>query len=276
LEPYYGPKLSPDGTRIAATSFGATDSVVVYDIARGSWLQAKTEGNTALIAWHPDGRQLLVSSDAEGGDAQRLYLTDADGTGTMRRVLTDVPGMEARLLAKTADGVALIHRAEGGLYLSGIEGGASRRRLTGPAEVDATRPALSPDGRWLAYDSDVAGRKEIFVRPFPTGNGTWQISREGGVDARWTPRGDEIVYQRDNGSTDRWLMSARVTPTVAGISAAPPVELAKIPAGLAPSGFDRDGQRILAERPVAPQYAGDRVIEIVNWLEQVQAKASGR
>ena len=85
-------------------------------------------------------------------------------------------------------------------------------------------------------------------------------------------RGDEIRYQRDNGSTDRWLMSSRVTPTPTAISAAPPVELAKLPSGLQLSAFHPDGQRMLALRPVAPEYAGDRVIEIVNWLDQVQAE----
>ena len=275
LAPYYDSKLSPDGARIAATSFGATDTVVVYDIARGSSMQPKTEGNTSLISWHPDGRQLLVSSDREGGE-QRLYLTDSDGTGAMRRVPLDVPGMEARLLVKTPDGVELIYRDQGLLYLSRIDGGSPPRRLSGPAELNVTRPSLSPDGRWLAYDCEVAGRQEVFVRPFPSGNGTWQISRGGGVEPQWSARGDEILFQRDNGSTDRWLMSARVTPTPSAISAAAPVELAKLPSGVQLSGFHADGQRVLAIRPVAPQYAGDRVLEIVNWLEQVRAKASGR
>ena len=276
LQPYYDPKLSPDGTRIAATSFGATDTVVVYDIARGSSLQAKSAGNTALRGWHPDGKQLLVSSDAEGGAEQHLYLTGADGTGAMRRIALDVSGLESLLLAKTPEGVGIIYRVDGAMHLSRIDGGSPRQRLTGPAEVNAGRPALSPDGRWLAYDSDVAGRPEVFVRPFPAGNGSWQISHGGGVSAIWSPRGDEILYQRDNGGTDRWLMAARVTPTAAGISAAAPVELTKLPPGLQLAGFHPDGQRLLASRAVPPQFAGDRVIEIVNWLDQVRAKASAR
>jgi serine/threonine protein kinase/Tol biopolymer transport system component len=275
LAPYYDPRLSPDGNRIAATSFGATDTVVVYDITRGSSVPAKSEGNTALISWHPDGRQLLVSSDREGGE-QRLYLVDADGTGAMRRVPLDIPGMDARSLVRIQDGAGLLYQLESGLYISRIDGAPSRQRLSGPGETDATRPALSPDGEWLAYDSNVAGRQEVFVRPFPTGNGSWQISRGGGVVARWSPRGDEILYQRDNGSTDRWLMSSRITPTAAVISARAPVELMKLPSGLQLSEFHPDGQRMLGLRPVAPEYAGDRVIEIVNWLDQVQAKAPGR
>jgi hypothetical protein len=71
-------------------------------------------------------------------------------------------------------------------------------------------------------------------------------------------------------------MTSRITPTAAAISAAAPVELEKLAPGLQLSAFHPDGQRILALRPVAPEYAGDRVIEIVNWLEEVQAKASGR
>ena len=70
-------------------------------------------------------------------------------------------------------------------------------------------------------------------------------------------------------------MSVRVTTTPTAISAAAPVEFTRLPSGMQLAGLHADGQRVLALRPVAPQYAGDRVIEIVNWLEQVQAKAPG-
>src|SRR6185503_3925063 len=81
LEPYYDPKLSPDRTRIASTVFGATDTVVVYDLTTGSSVRASTEGNSAARSWYPDGSRLLVSSDAEGGGSTRLYITAADGSG---------------------------------------------------------------------------------------------------------------------------------------------------------------------------------------------------
>jgi serine/threonine-protein kinase len=55
-------------------------------------------------------------------------------------------------------------------------------------------PRVSPDGRFLAYSSDESGRNEIYVRPFPHGEGRWQISVNGGDNARWSPKGNELFY----------------------------------------------------------------------------------
>ncbi|HEX4826032.1 MAG TPA: protein kinase [Candidatus Polarisedimenticolaceae bacterium] len=272
LEPYYQPRLSPDATRVASTVFGATDTVVVYDIARGSSVQVKSAGNTSLVAWHPDGRQLLVSSDAEGGSAQRLYLTPADGSGAPRAVAPQISGLQARLLATTPSGVQLVVQLENDLELMSLDGASSRQRISGAGEVQPGRPTISPNGRWMAYDADVSGRREIFVHPFPSGNGTWQISRTGGDVPVWSPHGDELIYVHLN-ELDRTLMSVRVTETPSGISTAAPVEVMKVPNTTDIVGFSPDGQRFLAVRPVAPQFPGDRVLEIVNWLSDVEAKA---
>jgi Tol biopolymer transport system component len=56
-------------------------------------------------------------------------------------------------------------------------------------------PALSPDGRWIAYQSDESGRFEVYVRPFPNSNaGKWQISTDGGIVPRWSPDGGVLYY----------------------------------------------------------------------------------
>ena len=54
---------------------------------------------------------------------------------------------------------------------------------------------VSPDGRWLVYDSNSSGRYEIYVRPFPAvGEGLWQVSTAGGAYPLWAPRGQELFY----------------------------------------------------------------------------------
>jgi len=58
-------------------------------------------------------------------------------------------------------------------------------------------PALSPDGRWLAYASNRTGRDEVYVRPFPNvGDSQWQVSTEGGVQPLWAHNGRELFYLR--------------------------------------------------------------------------------
>src|SRR5439155_18590961 len=55
-----------------------------------------------------------------------------------------------------------------------------------------TQGQFSPDGRWVAYQSDESGRQEIYVRPFPAAAGQWQISTSGGIQARWRRDGKEL------------------------------------------------------------------------------------
>ncbi|HEX4824276.1 MAG TPA: protein kinase [Candidatus Polarisedimenticolaceae bacterium] len=275
LEPYYRPILSPDGTRIASTVFGATDTVAVYDLDRRSTTRARSAGNIALRSWFPDGRQLLVSSDAEGGATLHLYAADADGTGAPRRLPIDVDGEFARLVVRTEEGPGVVHLAPDAIYLTRTEGGDSRR-LTGFGETNPASPAVSPDGRWLAYQTNVGGHWEVYIRPLPTGNGTWQVSRGGGTLPHWSPRGNELVYVREEGP-DRWLMSVPLSATASGISAGLPRDLVKIPSDFVElNGFAADGERFLGVRPVAAQYPGDRVVEILNWFDQVRKVVRGQ
>jgi len=271
LEPYYSPFLSPDGTKVASTVFGATDSLVVYDFARGSSVRAKTVGNCLLRGWYPDGRRLLVASDAGGGGASRLYETTADGTGEARRLALDVDGVGA-WACRVGDGAGIVHSREDGLYVMRLEGEPARRRITEFGEILPARPSVSPDGRWIAYDAEVSGRREVYVRAFPTGEGRWQISHGGGYDARWSPDGDELVFHRDATGGENWLVSVRLSHAGNGIVVALPKDLLKIPSQIVELTFAADGQRFLAVRPAAPQFAGDRVVEILNWFEQVGEK----
>ena len=55
-------------------------------------------------------------------------------------------------------------------------------------------PALSPDGTYVAYQSNESGRYEVYVRPFPSGAGQWQVSVGGGGEARWSPKGDKLWF----------------------------------------------------------------------------------
>lgn len=63
------------------------------------------------------------------------------------------------------------------------------------SKFDEYAPALSPDGRWVAYVSIESGREEVYVRPFPnTGDARWQVSTEGGSAPAWSHSGKELFY----------------------------------------------------------------------------------
>jgi Tol biopolymer transport system component len=70
-------------------------------------------------------------------------------------------------------------------------------------------PALSPDGRWLAYASNESGQSEVYVRPFPeTATAKWQVSTAGGNEPAWASTGRELLYVNGKGE----MTSAQVTP----------------------------------------------------------------
>jgi serine/threonine-protein kinase len=73
-------------------------------------------------------------------------------------------------------------------------------------------PALSPDGKWLAYASDETGRFEVFVRPFPdVGSGKWQVSSAGGTSPQWSRKGDELFFL--DGANDMQAVRVSTKPT---------------------------------------------------------------
>lgn len=75
--------------------------------------------------------------------------------------------------------------------------------------ADEYSPALSPDGRWLAYVSDESGRSEIYLRPFPAVNeGKWQVSSAGGTEPLWAHSSRELFYR----SAGHQLVAATIVP----------------------------------------------------------------
>ena len=78
---------------------------------------------------------------------------------------------------------------------------------------------MSPDGRWIAYQSNESGRFEIYVRPFPDGGPAHQVSTEGGIIVKW-PRADTLLYRAVNG-----MMMTVAVETQQGLRTAPPKAL---------------------------------------------------
>jgi serine/threonine-protein kinase len=131
---------------------------------------------------------------------------------------------------------------------------------------------VSPDGRWLAYESDRSGRFEIYVAPFPAASsGQWLISTAGGTRPLWAPNGAELFYVAPDGA----LMTARVNPRGGRWSSASP---AKILEGRYATGGLRDrrnydvstdGQRFLLVKEPANQDA-PRIVVVQNWTEELK------
>lgn len=184
---------SPDGRRIAAHAYGATDSVFVYDADRGTTTRVTFDGNASSPFWSRDGRRIAFTSDRAGPSA--LYVVNADGSGEVERFPSQ-PGGGVHSFVEFEGQESILSTALDGLWVRPSSGGEPRRIVSTPMPViDA---AVSPDQRWVAYTTFESGQAEVYVRPFPTGEGRWQVSTGGGFHPQWLPDSNGVVYRQDS------------------------------------------------------------------------------
>jgi serine/threonine-protein kinase len=193
---YATPRLSPDGRKLAFLSDGA--DVQVYDLERETLTRRTTTGDAGTPIWAPDSRHILFAS------ASDIFWMRSDGAGDPQRLLQS-PNL-ARPFSVSHDGrVAYFERnSETGfdIWVLPLDLSDPDHPKPGKAEPflrtpnDELLPKFSPDGRWIAYRSNESGDNEIFVRPYPAGNGgKWQISAGGGLYVCWSNNGRELFYE---------------------------------------------------------------------------------
>jgi eukaryotic-like serine/threonine-protein kinase len=208
---YMYPRLSPDGRRIVV--FAADDQLDLWlwDLARLTLTRLTFEPGLDLVPiWTPDGRRLVFASDRGGGQFN-LFIQAADGTGSATRLAQSASQQNATGIS--ADGTEVIFdeltttRQRDLRLLTLMPTPRVQPLLETP--FDERGGIVSPDGNWLAYESNSSGRNEIYVRPFPNVNdGQWQISNGGGIQALWSHTGHELFYIAPDGA----LLSVAVNP----------------------------------------------------------------
>ena len=156
-----------------------------------------------------------------------------------------------------------------------LRGERTSALLWGPTPFDETNGDISPDGRWLAYDSNESGRSEVYVRPFPAvTTGRWQVSTSGGSRPRWSRNGRELFYWVPTSEATGQLMLVPVE-TGATFTSRPP-QLAVGRSYLAASvgrSYDvsPDGQRFLMikDSPTGTSPRSEFVV-VLNWFEELE------
>jgi serine/threonine-protein kinase len=284
---YAYPRLSPEGTRVAVSAFDQELDLWLWDLARATLTRLTFDpGLDYIPVWTPDGRRLLFSSDRAG--AQNLYVQAADGTGSATR-LTESPNQQVPS-GIAADGTHLVFNEVTSTRLRDLRlltltptRSAAGQEHGEPPRIEPLLETpfeerggiVSPDGHWLAYESNSSGQFEIYVRPFPSvGAGQWQVSNAGGVQALWARSGRELFYLAPDGALLTVPVEPRGTTWGAGTAT-------KLFAGRYFTGADSsrqyevspDGQRFLMikEAGATNQTATPpQVIVVQHWTEELK------
>jgi eukaryotic-like serine/threonine-protein kinase len=205
---YYSPAFSPDGKRLALQiSDGKKNDIWVYDWEHDTLTRLTFSGGNLNPIWTPDGQRITYSSFEKNGVAD-LFWTRADGTGDTLR-LTETKNRKLPASWRPDGKVLAFDQVNSGTSWSTltltIEGKERlgwkpenpKPFLSGPFTEQSS--SFSPDGRWLAYESNETGEFEVYVRPFPGPGGRWQISTGGGRFPKWSRNGTELFYRtQDN------------------------------------------------------------------------------
>jgi eukaryotic-like serine/threonine-protein kinase len=247
-----------DGVTVAAVD---PDGTVFYvgDTSGGALTPVATrQGPTPDMPWNPDGKTFAVRDLR----AERLLRFSALGAGAGEPLLAD----EARTLPEqwTPDGRGLIFSrlettGRTSIYLLSLDTSPAKRSVIVDGGQGIARGAsLSPDGHWLAYESNESGPFEIYVQAYPSPAGRLQVSREGGTKARWAKSSNHVYF-----ITGTTIMVTKVT-TQPDLRSEAPRPIVNEPLLV---------QDATSNKPydVAPD---GRILVVQNWLSEARALLS--
>jgi serine/threonine-protein kinase len=271
---YENPNLSPDGLRLALTiADGGNRDVWVFD-PQGDALKRLTFGGYNIDpTWSPDGQSIVYSTLGKG-----LFRVRSDGASQPQQLASSRAFL--RPASFTPDGARLTYfetylakpqiMTLPIVVLDGQWKGGAPEPFSRNTYAERL-PSFSPDGRWLAYDSDESGRVEVFVRAFPPPSsgqgGKWQISNNGGSGVRWARNRPELVYR----SGDQ-LMTARYSVTGDRLVAEKPrVWITKF--GGSSWDLAPDGRRVAVLTPLESAPAQEhQVVIVLNFADELRRR----
>ena len=202
---YLGPRLSPDGQKIALASRRERSRITdvwVYDVERGTPTRVTFDGG-AFPIWSPDSKRLAV-----GG----LTLINADGSGKVERVAAGEKMQFPASWASDANLLVFLQETPGGangIWVVPMEG-ERKPKLFIESRFQLWHPDLSPDGRWMAYASNESGMYEVYVQPYPGPGEKIRVSTAGGMDPIWSAKGRELLYRSFTPEGGQLFFSAAV------------------------------------------------------------------
>ena len=276
---YRLPRVSPDGRNFLVSVRADDDDLWVHDLSAETAPRRLTfEGNNGLGVWTADSERITFGSQRDG-ETENLYEMRADGTGVPELLASSEQRL--RPLSWSRDGRFL-------LYAEGPQAQLLERNLwtlrTEDNETELYYEAsglqhnaeFSPNGEWVAYQSNESGQNQIWVQPFPATGARIQVTTDAGFEPVWSPDGQELFYW--NAASE--LVSVRVD-TESGFTYSPPEPLPVtgiLLEGTRMTNFDimPDGQRFLVVRESASNESGgvipSQINIVLNWFEELKER----
>ena len=288
--PYRNPRISPDGTRLAMdlADDSENEDIWVWEFRRETPTRVTSDpAPDRDPAWSPDGQRIIFDSWRTG--VISLFSQPANGSGAaeqlieLNRQLTAAPTI-------SPDGRYLILRYSDALgsaelrFLDLVDGklpagGKDTPRPLVDTPFEEYNGEISPDGRWLAYQSNRSGTFEVYVQPFPdVSRGLWAASKGGGTEPLWARDGRELFYRGANGA----LMRVPVTPGSTWNASTPaPLFDARtyLLDGNRSYDVSRDGRQFLMMKDSQPgrqASTAPRMVVVQNWFEELKARAPAK
>jgi len=277
---YAHPRWSPGRDRIALTVSGDGDSQIwVYDVASETLSQLTSEGTSLRPTWSPDGRRLAFYSTVR--DSIALVSMPADRSGPAEAVA------EGHVIENGAsntfwtrdgawivvDGLAEPGRNDEDILAVGTGSDRTAHPVVG-TRADEQNGAVSPDGRWIAYNSDEGRDWQVYVRPFMRDGGRWLISTGMAFAPLWTSN-SELVYA-DVPSRSLIAASLELGPSVRVTNRTRLFGLDPYVGVFNQSvqqyDVSRDGQRFLMLREVEASAGPVAPIVVLNWAAEVSRR----
>jgi serine/threonine-protein kinase len=196
---YWGPALSPDGTRLAVNIWNnpQVSEIWTLDLARRTWLRLTSGNNDWEPVWK-DAQTLIYTRGQHGGSAVwEEYSVAASGNGTPALLGTFPHQINSHAVAPDRREVVftVLGTSSLDMWVQPLDSRSPGRVLLAtPSDEQTFSPAFSPDGRWLAYMSSATGRDEVYVTDYPAAASRYPVSTSGGEFPTWSHDGGQIFY----------------------------------------------------------------------------------
>lgn len=288
---YYALRLSPDGARVAVEIRDQEGDIWILDLA-GEKLSRLTLEPTldSFPVWTHDNRRVVFRRRGDTSNAGGLFWQAADGTGTAERLSSSTANQQTAT-ALSPDDSSLFFNNEFGAGTDAFIGFLSMETredtslLQPPYEVK--NAAISPDGRFMAYESHETSMPQVFVQPIPNlDDGRWQVSTAGGIKPVWGPDGHELFYVQPARPESKSALYAVPVSTAPVFNPGKPVKLFDMfnPIGQTNGrsyDISPDGTRFIMVKDLSADRSeladeGREIVFVLNWPEELKTRVGGR